>query len=234
LEYFRLPLTPRFSGETNRQREHFRTLLLQLSFAALGLYGLAVLVLFLIHLINLPSGILLALDLLLIIAYAVPPARLAEKGYGELILAFVLATLLPALSFLLQADEFHRLLPLISFPLTLMALAYLLASDFPTFSADLNMGHRSLLTRLTWQRAIPVHHVLIIAAFLLFSLAPLAGIPWNLIWPVFLTLPFAFVEVFWLQRIARGGRTLWNFFIPLTAVVFGLAVYLLAFTFWIR
>jgi 1,4-dihydroxy-2-naphthoate octaprenyltransferase len=234
LEYFRLPLTPRLPGETSRQREHIRTLLLQLSYAALTLFGVTGLTLFLTRLINLSSAILLMLDLVLMISYAVPPTRLAENGYGELILAFVFATLLPAISFLLQADEFHRLLPLISFPLTLLALACLLASDFPAYAADQKMGYRSLLTRLTWQRAIPVHHILIIAAYLLFSLAPLTGIPWSLIWPVFMTLPFAIVEVFWLQRIAQGGRPLWRFFIPVTVVVFGLTVYLLALTFWIR
>jgi len=233
-EYFHLPLTSRLPGETTNQRIHFRGLLLQLSFIALGLFGMAFLTLLLSHLINLASGILLTLDLLLVIAYAVPPMRLSERGYGEIIMACRLAALLPAISFSLQMDEFHRLLPLTTFPLTLLALAYFLASNFPTFAADLRTGFRTLLTRLTWQHAIPVHHILIIAAFLLFGFAPLAGIPWRLIWPVFLTLPFAIVQVFWLQRISRGGRTLWKFFIPLAAVVFGMPVYLLALTFWIR
>jgi 1,4-dihydroxy-2-naphthoate octaprenyltransferase len=172
--------------------------------------------------------------LLLLIAWALPPTRLADSGYGELVLAIVLATLLPAIAFLLQADEFHRLLPLTAFPLTLMALAYFLIADFPTFAADQKLGRHTLLTRLTWQRAVPIHHVLVLAAFLLFAATPLVGVPWALVWPVFLTLPFAAAQVVWLQRIANGGRTLWNFFIPLAASVFGLTVYLLALTFWIR
>jgi 1,4-dihydroxy-2-naphthoate octaprenyltransferase len=234
LEYFRLPLTPRLPGETARQREGFRTLLLQVSYAALTLYGVAVLTLFLTRSIHLSAGILLTLDLLLLIAWAVPPARFAETGYGELVLAFVLATLVPAIAFLLQSDEFHRLLPLTAFPLTLLALAYFLAADFPAFTADQKLGRRSLLIRLTWQRAVPIHHVLILAAFLLFTATPLVRVPWALVWPVFLTLPFAAMQVIWLQRIANGGRTLWRFFVPLAAAVFGLPVYLLALTFWIR
>jgi 1,4-dihydroxy-2-naphthoate octaprenyltransferase len=234
LEYFRLPLTPRLPGETARQREGFRTLLLQVSYAALTLYGVAVLTLFLTRSIHLSAGILLTLDLLLLIAWAVPPARFAETGYGELVLAFVLATLVPAIAFLLQSDELHRLLPLTAFPLTLLALAYFLAADFPAFTADQKLGRRSLLIRLTWQRAVPIHHVLILAAFLLFTATPLVRVPWALVWPVFLTLPFAAMQVIWLQRIANGGRTLWRFFVPLAAAVFGLPVYLLALTFWIR
>ena len=234
LEYFRLPLMPRLPGETARQREGFRTLLLQVSYAALTLYGVAVLTLFLTRSIHLFAGILLTLDLLLLVAWAVPPVRLAEAGYGELVLAFVLATLVPAIAYLLQADEFHRLLPLTAFPLTLLALAYFLAADFPAFTADQKLGRRSLLIRLTWQRAVPIHHVLILAAFLLFTATPLVRVPWALVWPVFLTLPFAAMQVIWLQRIANGGRTLWRFFVPLAAAVFGLPVYLLALTFWIR
>jgi 1,4-dihydroxy-2-naphthoate octaprenyltransferase len=234
LEYFRLPLTPRLPGETVLQREHYRTLLLQVSYAALALSGTGILILFLTHSLNLSAGILLTLDLLILIAWAVPPTRLAEIGYGELALAFVLATLLPAIAFLLQADEFHRLLPLTAFPLTLLALAYFLVADFPTFAADQKLSRHTLLTRLTWQRAVPIHHVLILAAFLLFAATPLVGVPWALVWPVFLTLPFAAAQVIWLQRIANGGRTLWRFFIPLAAAVFGLTAYLLALTFWIR
>ncbi|KAF0108690.1 MAG: hypothetical protein FD146_576 [Anaerolineaceae bacterium] len=234
VEIFRLPLTPRLPGETVRQRERFRTLLLQVSYAALTLYGVAVLTLFLTRSLNLSAGILLTLDLLLLMAYAVPPIRLAGNGYGELVLAFVLAALVPAIAFLLQRTEFHRLLPLTAFPLTLLALACFLAADFPTFAADQKTGRRSLLVRLTWQRAVPVHHVLVLAAFLLFAAAPLVGVPWTLAWPVFLALPFAAAQVVWLQRIANGGRTLWRFFVPLTAAVFGLTAYLLALTFWIR
>jgi 1,4-dihydroxy-2-naphthoate octaprenyltransferase len=234
LEYFRLPLTPRLPGETARQREGFRTLLLQVFYAALTLYGVAVLTLSLTRSIHLSAGILLTLNLLLLVAWAVPPTRFAENGYGELVLAFVLATLVPAIAFLLQSDEFHRLLPLTAFPLTLLALAYFLAADFPAFTADQKLGRRSLLIRLTWQRAVPIHHVLILAAFLLFTATPLVRVPWALVWPVFLTLPFAAMQVIWLQRIANGGRTLWRFFVPLAAAVFGLPVYLLALTFWIR
>jgi 1,4-dihydroxy-2-naphthoate octaprenyltransferase len=151
-----------------------------------------------------------------------------------LLLAIYLGTLLPILAFLLQFGEFHRLLTFATFPLTLLALAYLLVWNFPTFAADQKFGRHTLLTRLTWQRAIPIHHFLVLAAYLLFAAAPFLGFPWGLVWPVFLVLPFAIIQIFWLQRIAAGGRTLWNFLTALAAATFGLTAYLLAFTFWIR
>jgi 1,4-dihydroxy-2-naphthoate octaprenyltransferase len=160
--------------------------------------------------------------------------RLAEIGYGELILAFDLGSLLPSFSFLLEFGQVHRLLSFVTFPLTLLALAYFLVIDFPSYGVDQRIGRHSLLTRLSWQRAIPIHHLLLLAAFLLFASAPLIGIPWGLVWPTLVVLPFAGFQIFWLQRISVGGPTFWTFLTTLALATFGLTTYLLAFTFWTR
>ncbi len=233
-EYFRLPLMPLAQGETPRQRERFRVTLLQVSYAAITLSAVASLTLLLTHSLNLSADILLVLAFLLLIAYAVPPMRLSETGYGELVLAIFFGTLVPALAFLLQYGQLQRLLSFTTFPLTLLALAYLLACNFPTYAGDQKLGRHTLLTRLTWQRAVPIHHLLVLSAFLLFAAAPILEYPWGLVWPVFLALPFAAIQIIWLQRIANGGRTLWNFLTALAVATFGLTAYLLALTFWIR
>jgi 1,4-dihydroxy-2-naphthoate octaprenyltransferase len=234
VEYFRLPLTPLAKDETPRLREALRTTLFQSAAALLTVSAAVVVTLLLTRLLPASAGVVLGLMVVLFIAYAIPPLRLSERGYGELILAIYLGTLLPILAFLLQVSEFHRLLTFATFPITLLALAYLLVWNFPTFAADQKFGRHTLLTRLTWQHAIPIHHFLLLAAFLLFAIASFLGFPWGLVWPVFLVLPFAIVQILWLQRIARGGRTLWNFLTALAAATFGLTAYLLAFTFWIR
>jgi 1,4-dihydroxy-2-naphthoate octaprenyltransferase len=233
-EYFRLPLLPLAQGETPRQRERYRVKLLQIAYAGFTLAAVAVLTLLLTNSLNLSTDIILFLLVLFLIAYAIPPFRLSETGYGELVIAINLGTLLPALSFLLQFERFQRLLSFTTFPLTLLALSYLLICNFPTFAVDQKMGRHSLLTRLTWQRAIPIHHFLVLASFLFFAGAPLLGIPWSLVWPIFLALPFALIQIYWLQRILNGGRTLWIFLTSLAAATFGLSAYLLALTYWIR
>ena len=234
VEYFRLPLTPLAKDETPRHREALRTTLFQSAAALLTVSAAVVVTLLLAHLLPAAAGVVLGLIAVFFFAYAIPPLRLSEMGYGELLLAIYLGTLLPILAFLLQVGEFHRLLTFATFPLTLLALAYLLVWNFPTFATDQKFGRHTLLTRLTWQRAIPIHHFLILAAYLLFAATPFLGFPWGLVWPVFLVLPFAIVQILWLQQIAQGGRTLWNFLTALAAATFGLTAYLLAFTFWIR
>lgn len=234
VEYFRLPLSPLDKDETPRQREALRTSLFQSAAALLTVTGAIIVTLILAHLLSVPAGILMGLTVICFIAYAVPPMRLADAGFGELLMAVALGTLFPAMAFLLQYREFHRLLTFTTFPLTLLALAYLLVNDFPAFATDLKLGHHTLLTRLTWQYAIPIHHWLVLLSFLFFAIAPILGFPWGLIWPVFLALPFAVIQVVWLQRIALGGRTLWRFLTALAVATFGLTAYVLAFTFWVR
>jgi 1,4-dihydroxy-2-naphthoate polyprenyltransferase len=233
-EYFSLAVAPLEQGETFRIRERFRITLLQVSYATLTLAVVVILTLLLTKLLNLSAGILFILVFMLMIAYAVPPMRISAKGFGELVLAVALGWLFPAIALLLQFGQLHRLLSFSSFPLTLLALSYLLICNFPTFATDQKLGHNSLLTRLTWQRAIPIHHLLVLLAFMALASAPFLGIPWSLVGPVFLALPFGAIQIFWLQRIANGGRTLWNFLIAVSAATFGLAAYLMTLTFWIR
>ena len=233
-EYFRLPLVPRGENETQRQREQLRVTLIQVSYAALTLSVAALISLIFIKALTPEMIFIIIMAYLCVVIYAIPPIRLYDSGYGELILALFLGTILPVMGFLLQYRSPHRLLIYISFPLTLLALAFLLVRDFPTFATDLKFSRRTLLTKLSWQYGVPVHHVLIFITFLLFSLAPVLNFPWGIIWPVFLALPFAVLQVVWLQRIANGGRTLWTFLNALSIATFGLSIYLLALTFWIR
>jgi 1,4-dihydroxy-2-naphthoate octaprenyltransferase len=234
VEYFRLPLTPLAKSETPRYREVLRTSLFQSAIALLTVSGAIIVTLILTKMLSIPAGILIGLIVVFFVGYAIPPMHLVEIGYGELILAVTLGTLFPALSFLLQFGGFHRLLTFVTFPITLLALAFFLVNDFPTFASDQKYSRQTLLTRLTWQLAIPIHHSIVLLAFFFFASAPLLGIPWGLVWPVFLALPFAILQVIWLQRIALGGRALWKFIVPLSAAIFGLTVYLLTLTFWIR
>ena len=234
VEYFRLPFTPLEKDETPRMREAFRAVLFQSAIALLTVSGAICLTLLLARLLPLEAGILLGIIEFFFIAYAVPPIRFSETGYGELLVATALGTFFPALAFLLQFGGLHRLLSFVTFPLTLLALAFFLVNGFSSFATDIKFGRRTFLTRLTWQRAIPIHHILVLAAFLFFAAAPLFGFPWGLVWPVFLAFPFALLQIIWLQRIASGGRTLWRLLNTVAIATLGLTAYLLAMTFWLR
>jgi 1,4-dihydroxy-2-naphthoate octaprenyltransferase len=140
----------------------------------------------------------------------------------------------PALGFVLQEGVYHRLVGIVSFPLTLLALAYFLILDFPSFAADEKYDRRTLLRSMGLQRAISLHHGLILGAYILLIGALLFGLAWGLIWPSFLTLPFAILQIFWVRNISNGAKPIWNLLTVNALAVFGLTAYLLTFAFWLR
>src|SRR6185369_367026 len=104
----------------------------------------------------------------------------------------------------LQVQETHRLIFLITVPLTALALSYFLVLNFPSFVDDQKYLRATLLHRLGWEAAVPLHNSLIIFAYVVFAMAPLFGFSLSLIWRAFLSLPFAIFQIFQLRGIALG------------------------------
>jgi len=223
-------------GNDDGPRERFiqRNRLLLVASAALTSAGILVLLMTRAGLFT-PSNVLfLGLSVVLSMAYAAPPFRLVNTGFGEFTLAILLANLPTSLAFLLQTREYHRLVGFVTFPLTLLCLSWLLALNFPTYAADQKYGRHTLLRRVGWQRAVPFHHSLLIAVYLTFLLAPLIGISLSLIWPAFLTLPFAVLQMLLVRGIALGGRPNWALLTATATAVFGLCTYFVTLSFWLR
>lgn len=233
-EYFRPFNEPLVPGETRKEREQVRSLLLVISISFLGLASILVFLLQREGLVHLDTAMLLALFGLLSLANAVPPFRFAGRGFGELSSAIQISSLSPTLAFLFQFGGLHRLLTIFTLPLFFMALAYFLALDFPGYSDDLKYERRSFLTSLTWERAIPLHNLLLILAYLFFAAIPFMGVPVGLVWPALLTLPLAAYQVFSMRGLADGAKPLWPVFVAVATAIFGLSIYLVALTFWLR
>lgn len=220
-------------GETRAEREALRRLLLAFGVAFLAAAGMFIFLLLRFGFIQPDSGLLLAVFAALAFGNALPPLRLANRGFGEIVDAFLIASLTPTLAFLLQVGSFHRLLTLFTFPLFLISLACFLALDFPNYADDLKYERRSLLMALTWQQAVPIHRLLLIAAYLLLAGGPFFGISFELVWPALLTLPLAAYQIFALRNIANGSAPLWKLFRITAMTIVGLAAYLLAVAFWL-
>jgi 1,4-dihydroxy-2-naphthoate octaprenyltransferase len=176
----------------------------------------------------------LLLSLLIILIYAVPPLRLLNRGFGEFLLAAHISYVIPSIGFLLQAGEYHRLLPALAIPLTALGFAYFLVLNFLTFASDQKYQRLTMLRLLSWERAIPFHHSLIVAAYVLFLASSILSFSFSLLWPAFLTLPFAIFQIVLLRAIALGNRPNWPLLTVTSLAVFGLTAYFLTLTFWLR
>lgn len=209
-----------------------RTLVLQLTLVLLT-SGAAMTVLLLASgSIDLTAFVLLGVGFVLSFFYAVPPVRLVERGYGELASAFFIANLVPALAYLFQTGELHRLLAMLTFPLLALFLAYTLAAELRSYGADERHERKTLLVRMGWQRGMLLHNILVLAAYLLLALAALLGLPWLLTWPGLLSLPVGLFQIWQINRIEQGSPPHWNL-LELTAFSsLGLMVYLLSLSLW--
>jgi len=225
---------PSNSNENRADRVLLRNAALMVSIGALSAAAVIAIILGQEGALTPVVMLFLGLSLLAVLAYAVPPLRLVDAGFGEFLLAVHIALVAPALGFVLQQGEYHRLVAIVSFPLTLLALAYFLVLDFPNYVIDEKYDRRTLLRNIGWQRAVPLHHGLILGAYILLASALLYGLAWGLIWPSFLTLPFAIFQIFWLRNISNGAKPIWNLLTVNALAVFGLTAYLMTFAFWLR
>src|SRR5262249_48886270 len=188
-------------GETRKQRLALRNNALYISIAALTADAVIAFILYNNHHLSIAAFFFLLLSLSLILAYAIPPFRFINRGFGEFFLAAHMAYVIPSIGYILQSDETHQFL-LITVPLTFLAFAYFIVMDFPSFAADSKYNRSTLLTRLGYERVVPIHHLFVLLAYLFFLAVPIFGLSLSLLWPAFLTLPFALFQIFQLRNLS--------------------------------
>jgi 1,4-dihydroxy-2-naphthoate polyprenyltransferase len=183
---------------------------------------------------RLNQSILFLLGVILLgeLLFALPPVRLVSSGYGELVMSIINVGLIPAIAFLMQGHDFHRLLAMVVFPLTILYLSMLLALEFPDYAADISREKRSMLIRIGWQRGMLLHNGLILVGFALIALAFVLGLPLNVGWPIILVIPVGLYQVWMMVRIADGAKPNWSLLVLVAISTFGLAAYIFTFAFW--
>lgn len=232
-EIFRLDLEPLSENETRPQRQILRNNLLYISLASLTSLALIFYALFATDQLTLSAVFFLGLSLAIILIYSIPPFRFINRGFGELLLAVHLAYVFPSIAFILQSGGVHRFLA-ITIPLIFLTSSYFIVMDFQTFAQDQKFRRVTFLTRLGWERVVPLHHIFVIFAYVFFLSMPAFGLTLSLIWPAFLTLPFALYQIFQLRNISLGLPPNWKLLQATSLAVFGLTTYFLTLTFWIR
>jgi 1,4-dihydroxy-2-naphthoate polyprenyltransferase len=222
-----------FENETRADRLKLRNNALYVSTAALASIAVIAYILFNTDHLPLASFLFLIFSLILILIYSIPPFRFINRGFGEILLAIQLAYVFPSFAFTLQTGMTHPFLAL-AVPLTFLAFAYFIVLDFQAFAQDQKYERVTFLTRLGWERVIPLHHIFVLFAYIFLLTMPAFKLPLSLLAPAFLTLPFALYQIYQLRNIALGLKPNWTLLNATALGVFGLTTYFLALTFWIR
>jgi 1,4-dihydroxy-2-naphthoate octaprenyltransferase len=164
--------------------------------------------------------------------YSTPPVRLTDNGYGDIVTAILIANLVPALAYLLQTGDLHRLLALTTFPLTFLLLALLLVFQLPTYGRDLKYERMTLMVRAGWEYGMRLHNISLLVAYVLMGLALAFNLPISIGLPAFLTFPLALFQIWYMNRIAGGIKPNWTLLMFVATAIFGLSAYLTTFALW--
>ncbi len=164
---------------------------------------------------------------------ASPPLRLEKNGYGELVEALLVANLIPAIGLVLQGKPMSAYFVMLTLPLTLIYLAMKIALSLESYGFQITHSSRTLVTQLGWQRAMRLHNLVIIAAFLLISIFGLVGLSWSSVWPMLLGLPLGGFQIFLIQRIEEGDKPRWRLLQLVAGGLFLLTAYFVLLTLWI-
>jgi 1,4-dihydroxy-2-naphthoate polyprenyltransferase len=182
--------------------------------------------------LNLSAFFFLSVALFLALLYAVPPFRLVYTGYGELVMAFLIANLFPTLAYVLQAGEMHRLLAMLTFPLTFLYLAAVLARSLQRYYEDVKFERQTMMARLGWQRGMSLHNILIAGAYIFLAVSVFFGLPWNLAFPALLGLPVGVYQIYQMNSIANGGKPRWRVLAVTAAATVSITAYLINLALW--
>jgi 1,4-dihydroxy-2-naphthoate octaprenyltransferase len=164
--------------------------------------------------------------------YAFSPFRLIQSGYGEIILALVITSLIPGISFILQNGEYHRLVAMVSLPLFAAHVMMQLAHELRHYAGDIKNKTHNMMTRLGWQNGIFVLNVSLFTIFLSLGMAKIFGLPNFLFIPGVLLFPLGLLLFWQVRRILNGLNPYWSVFSLTANGIFYLMTYLFTFALW--
>jgi 1,4-dihydroxy-2-naphthoate octaprenyltransferase len=225
---------PKQLSKANRSEDGLRkngqNLLAGLSLMAAG--SIFAYLLFLSAGSNTVSSLFLGFIFLVVLLYAVPPAKLAYRGYGDLVLILLTANIIPAFAFTIQTGSMHSMIPMISLPLTAFLMAMVISTGLNGYLNAMISGEKSLVIMLGWKLAMELHDWVILLGYVLIGFAFFRGFSWNLIWPEFLSLPFYLFSIYEIHRIKEGLKPRWQLLTFCGYAGLGIMLYGLLFTVW--
>lgn len=161
------------------------------------------------------------------------PVALTGSGYGEFTTSIVFAGLMPAFGHLVFADQASRLVLLATAPLVALHAAMLIAFSLPDVESDAKAEKRTLAVRLGQENAASLHNALLTLALLLAAAGSFLGLPSQVAVSVAFIAPIAVLQIVTLRRFRAGQPASFSQLTLLAALIYGLSVYLTAFSFWV-
>ncbi len=178
------------------------------------------------------------LILLLVVVFAVGGVLILKgtsaglQPFLPLLESILVVIFPPAFGFFLQTQQLHRFLTMTVMGFLPLYLAFILLQQLIRFGDDQQKENPTAVTTMGWEAAMVLHNTLILFGYLLLALAALLGLPWFLVWPVFLTIPLGLLEIWLMERVRQGRKPLWRIMQFALGAACVLPAYLLTLAFW--
>lgn len=157
--------------------------------------------------------------------------RLWRLPYRWLTDGLVISPIMLFTGAVLQRIPSERMLFFLSFPLFFLYLASYSATLFEKSGTDAEKSRPSLVTFIGWEKAMNLHHVLLIGAYVTLGVYFQVSGSWSIAWPAALVAMISLFEVFQLERIARGLKPLWGLLRATSVLQYLSILYILLFAF---
>lgn len=238
-DYFDMlsPVDPGTFPKSQNEADAFRRLQASILITAIAVFTVAALLCVYLYRDGMMNGVSIAfltIGAIFLVAYAVPPFRLAYSGIGELVISILMTIIVPAFSFSLQAREMNKFVSLSTLPLASFFLSMIVVHQFTTYASDCKNCRNILLVRLGWLRGWHLHNILLILGYIFLILARLLGLSWAIVWPAMLPMPIAIFQVILMNQVVSGMKPKWGLLKATSLAIVLLTTYLLAFTYWTR
>ncbi|MFQ5832650.1 MAG: 1,4-dihydroxy-2-naphthoate octaprenyltransferase [Candidatus Thorarchaeota archaeon] len=133
--------------------------------------------------------------------YTAPPFRLASRGVGELFVGINFGVLLTLGAFYVQAQTFALDPLFVSVPVALLIAAVLYINEFPDYTADREVGKRTLVVRLGRRRAVKGYIAILATVPISIIIAVALGIMSSYTLIALSTLPFSVLGIRYARKV---------------------------------
>lgn len=178
--------------------------------------------------------VFLGIFFIFLFLYAIPPFNFKKKGYGDLLIAISVIAVSPAFALILQLNEIHTTLFLITFPSFFLLLAYFLAHSLQNYYINLKNQNHTLMTKFGWKTGMSLHNLFLLTTFLLYGLASIIGLSEKLALPALVSFPIACIQFWEMWRISEGYKPRWKLLKISSLGSISILAYFLLFILWLR
>lgn len=173
-------------------------------------------------------------QLVFLFLYAIPPFKFKERGFGDILITLLVVSVVPMFSFIIQMNEIHSTLFLLTFPVIFLLLSYFLAQTLSGYANDIKNQKNTLMTQLGWKTGMSLHNLFLLSTYLLFGIAAIFGLPTRLAIPALFSFPVACIQFWEMWRIGSGYKPRWKLLKVSSIGSISLFAYFLLFNLWLR